>query len=161
MLLTAQRLDGLWAAWGRLWVTAFVAILFSLLPSSLFPLLIKPSLSQSRSFLTFAPPILSQSLGIRSEQAAVWCLAAGQGQSTTIGIRGFLIVFTSKKKFLTILVPPHPVCARWFFPFQLPASSSILFLVHAEIWYEFNTSSKSVFYQNCQEAEITGMHLIL
>lgn len=83
---------------------------FFFLASFLFPLLIKASLSQPISFPTFVPPILFLTLlRIRSEQAAVCFLDAGQGQSTTIYMGEFLIVFTSKKPFLTIVVPPHPV----------------------------------------------------
>lgn len=135
---------------------------FFFFPSSfLFPLLVKLSLSQPISFLIFALPILSVILlETRSEQAAVWCLTAGQGQSTTIGIRGFLIVFTSKKAFLTILVPPHPVLSGSFLSsFQLYHQFYPWCMLKFDT--KFNTSSKSEFCQNCQEAEIMRMNLIL
>lgn len=81
-------------------MTGFASSFFPL-PSSFLCLL--KCLSQPISFLTFVSPILSLTLlGIRSDQEAVCCLAAGQGQSTTNYIGGFLIVFTSNKPFLTI-----------------------------------------------------------
>lgn len=87
------------------WVS--ITFFFFSLPLSL---LIKLSLSQPLSFLTFILPIPSLILlGTKSGKAAVWCLVAGQDQSITYGIRVFLILFTSKKAILTILVPPHPV----------------------------------------------------
>lgn len=98
--------------------------------SFLFPLFTKASLSQPISFPTFVPSILFLTLlRIRSEQAAVCCLAAGQGQSTTIYIGGFLIVFTSKKPFLTIVVPPHPVHWSALSVLSFLALSSFLSLV--------------------------------
>lgn len=110
-------------------------LFYFFLLSFLFPLLIKVSLSQTVSLPTFVPPILFLTLlRIRSEQAAVCCLAAGQGQWTTIYFGRFLIVFTSKKPVLTILVPPHPVHWSVLSILSFLALSSFLSLVYAEIW---------------------------
>ena len=57
---------------------------FALLACVAFALLIKLSLSQPTNFLTFTLSILSPiPPGVGSERAAVWCLVAGWGETTT------------------------------------------------------------------------------
>lgn len=143
-------------------MTGFASSFFFFLPSFLFPLLIKVSLSQPICFPTFVPPILFLTLlRIRREQAAVCCLAADQGQTTTIYTGGFSLSLHQRIHFL-LLQFLHILCiglCSVFFPFQLNHHFYPQCMLKFDA--EFKTPSTSEFCKNSHKAEITRVTLIL